>query len=138
MLLQQVISTETSKGNICPQGKEVMGLLEYLMGEEEPFWMRRAKGQTNSPLVNEMYLEDKGGNPQTIYSATTPLGYLPSAEGAMYPTIRWRSPGLERLSALQAYMEAMKNKDYKTFPSLWDANIFAEKFSKGIKRKKRD
>jgi|TARA_Y100000310_G_scaffold138705_1_gene137727 hypothetical protein len=31
VLLQQVISTETSKGNICPQGKEVMGLLEYLI-----------------------------------------------------------------------------------------------------------
>ena len=125
-----------------------MGLLEYLIGEEEPFWMRRAKGQTNSPLVNEMYLEDKGGNPQTIYSATHPTGlistpphqYTPgeNAEAIMYPTIRWRSPGLERLSARQAYMEAMKNKDYKTFSSLWDANIFAEKFSKGIKRKKRD
>ena len=115
-----------------------MGLLEYLIGEEEPFWMRRAKGQTNSPLVNEMYLEDKGGNPQTIYSATTPLGRPPSAEGAMYPTIRWRSPGLERLNPEQAYREAMQKKDYIKFPTLWDANIFAEKFSKGTKRKKRD
>jgi len=115
-----------------------MGLIEYLMGEEEPFWMQRAKGKTNSPLVNEMYLEDKRGNPQTIYSATAPLGLLPSAEGAMYPTIRWRSPGLERLSPEQAYREAMQKQDYLKFPTLWDASNFAINFSPTIKRKKRN
>ena len=115
-----------------------MGLLEYLMGEEEPFWFRRAKGETNSPLVNEMYLEDPRGNPQTIYSATAPLGLLPSSEGIMYPTIRWRSPGLERLNPEQAYREAMQNQDYLIFPTLWEASDFARNFSPTIKRKKKE
>jgi len=126
-----------------------MGLLEYLMGEEEPFWLKRAKGQTNSPYINQMYLEHpETGNPQTIYSATHPTGnistppykYTPgeNTEAIMYPTIRFRSPGfLERLNEGQAHREAMQKKDYLTFPTLWDANIYAGNTSKNIKRKKK-
>ena len=105
-------------------------------------------GQTESPVVNEMALtQPETGYPQTIYSATHPVGllsvppyqYTPgkNTEAIMYPTIRWRSPGLERLSEGQAYQEAIQNQDYLKFPTLWDANIYAENFSKGIKRGKK-
>tara|TARA_R100000951_G_scaffold83049_1_gene70751 strand:- start:329 stop:724 length:396 start_codon:yes stop_codon:yes gene_type:complete len=129
-----------------------MGLIEYLMGKEEPFWMQRAKGETNSPLVNEMYLEDKRGNPQTIYSATAPLGDASRTRepriGVMYPTIRYREPQkneyketipyLERLLPPQAYRETMQKQDYIKFPTLLNANNFARNFSPTIKRKKRN
>ena len=114
-----------------------------------PFWWQRAMGQTQSPYINQMYLEHpETGYPQTIYSATHPVGeistppyrYTPgeNTQAIMYPQIRFRSPGfLERLTEDQAYREAMQNKDYLTFPTLWDANTYAKNFSKGIKRKKK-
>jgi len=118
------------------------------IGKAPPLWLLRALAQTKSPVMNRMYLEDKEtGNPQTIYSASHPLGllsippyqYTPgkNTEAIMYPQIRWRSPGLERLTEDQAYREAMGNQDYMKFPTLWDANIFAQNLTKKIKRKKK-
>ena len=104
----------------------------------EPFWIRRALGLAGNPVISEMYLTDKKtGYPQTIYSQSHPLGLLPSAEAILYPTIRWRTPGLERLTDEQARNEAMRNNDYLRFPTLWDAEYFARNLSNKIKRKKK-
>ena len=79
-------------------------------------------GQTESPYINQMHLEHpETGYPQTIYSATHPVGeistppyqYTPgeTTQAIMYPQIRFRSPGfLERLTEDQAYREAMQNQ----------------------------
>ena len=121
-----------------------MGLMEYLMREEEPFWMRRAKGLTDSSLANSMYLEDKMGNPQTIFSMT---GELEDGSGFMFPTIRYREPQnneykeanpyLERMIPRQAMMETLKKRDFISFPSEKKATEFARNFSPTIKRKKK-
>ena len=113
-----------------------------------PLWLLRALAQTKSPYLNQMYLEHpETGHPQTIYSATHPTGeistppyqYTPgqNTEAMMYPQIRFRTPGfLERLGEEQAYREAMQKRDYLKFPTLWDANLYAQKLTKKIKRKK--
>lgn len=108
---------------------------------QEPFWLRRAKGQTNSPVVNQMWHPDKDtGQMQTVYSATHPMGLLPNAKqpyqskAMLYPTIRWRSPGLEKLPNDRALQEAMEMKDYMVFPNLWDATEYSKSLSASIER----
>jgi|21_taG_2_1085346.scaffolds.fasta_scaffold04963_3 hypothetical protein len=99
-------------------------------GAERPFWERRAQGVTNSPIVNSMFLE-KDGHPQTIFSGTHPLA---DGRGILFPTIRWRSPGLERLSDGQAMRETMAKKDYLIFPNLDKATEGSKSLSSRIRR----
>ena len=122
-----------------------MGLLsEYggePVGDELPFWYLRALGISPNEAANKMFLEDKRGNPQTIFSMT---GDLEDGGGMMFPTIRYREPQkneykqadpyLERMLPGQAMMESFRNRDFLRFPSEQKATGFAKRFSPTIKR----
>ena len=104
----------------------------------DPFWLQRARGQTGNPVIDQMYLEHpETGYPQTIYSASHPMGQPPSAPAMLYPTIRWRTPGLERLTEDAARDEAMSLMDYLLFSNLGEAEKYAKGLSKSIRRKKK-
>ena len=104
----------------------------------DPFWLRRARGQTGYPVIDKMYTPDPNtGGKQTVFSSTHPLGMPPSnrqGPSILYPTIRWRSPGLERLTQRQALEEALRKKDYLMYKTLRDATMASRNLSKGIKR----
>ena len=54
----------------------------------------------------------------------------------LFPTIRMRGPGLEKMPVKQAFKEAIKRKDYIEFKSPKEATKFSKRFSEslGIKR----
>jgi hypothetical protein len=103
-----------------------------------PFWLRRARGQTGYPVIDKMFTPDPNtGRKQTVFTSTHPLGRPPSnrqGPSILYPSIRWRSPGLERLTEKQALEEAFRKKDYLIYKTLWDATRASRNLSKGIKR----
>ena len=118
------------------------GLLsdDWRIVRDNPFWMKRAMGRSESDLANKAYLTNERGDPQTIYSMTAPTR---DGGAMMYPSIRWRSPGfLERLGGDQAYDEAMRKQDYLKFDEIMapyksvidTATGFAMNFSPTIKR----
>lgn len=52
----------------------------------------------------------------------------------LFPTIRMRGPGLEKLTMKQAFKEAMKRKDYLEFRSPQEAVAYSRSFSSVLGR----
>jgi hypothetical protein len=54
----------------------------------------------------------------------------------LFPTIRMRGPGLEKLSVKAAFKEALKRKDHLTFDTPKAATKYSKDFSNELGRKK--
>ena len=116
----------------------------------DPFWLLRAKQQLANQAINEAYLSNSEGHPQTIYSQSHPTKLKanphrnqadPDRETILYPSIRFRGPddesgpGLQRLTPYQAHMEAIDLRDYLMFQNARMAEEYARNLSNSIRRK---
>jgi hypothetical protein len=54
----------------------------------------------------------------------------------LFPRIRLRAPGLEKMDVKKAFKEAVKRKDYLTFESPKQATKYSKEFSNELGRKK--
>ena len=52
----------------------------------------------------------------------------------LFPTIRLRGPGLEKMNVKQAFKEAVQKKDYLTFDTPADATKYSKDFSAALGR----
>ena len=55
-------------------------------------------------------------------------------KGILFPTIRLRGPGLEKLNVKQAFKEAVQKKDYITFDTPAAATKYSKDFSDALGR----
>jgi hypothetical protein len=55
----------------------------------------------------------------------------------LFPRVRMRGPGLEKMSVKKAFKEALKRKDFLTFDSPKQATKYSKEFSNELGRRKR-